>query len=102
MKKHSISLLVLAGLLLLLGCKNKEETSPYSSQQALPTDMKKYVEVKCSMCHFSNQVFEKPRKPEEWMVLVPRMRSINRQLLTEEDVERILNYLITNKSITEK
>ena len=98
MKKHCSILLVLVGFLFLLSCKNKEE----SSQQALPTDMKKYVEIKCSMCHFSNQVFEKARKPKEWMVLVPRMRAINRQVLTEEDVEKILNYLITNKSTPEK
>jgi hypothetical protein len=102
MKKHSRFLLFLVGFLFLLSCKNDKESSVLPSQPTQITDIKKYVEIKCSMCHFSSQVFEKARKPKEWMALVPRMRSINRQLLTEEDVEKILNYLITNKSIREK
>ncbi len=97
-KKYSRFFLLFVGLLFFVGCEKKED----SASQTKITDMASYVETKCSMCHFSSRIFKEPRTAEEWKRLVPRMRSINPQLLSPEDVERILNYLVANTSISEK
>lgn len=60
--------------------------------------MKEYIEFKCTMCHFSNRIFQKKRKPDEWVKIVNRMHNRNRQWITTEDKQKILSYLITERS----
>jgi len=91
-------LLILAGSLLFLGCEKKENTS----QQPKFTNVKDFIEYKCTMCHFTDRIFKERRKQEEWVKIVRRMRNRNRQFISAEDEQKILEYLIKEKSLPDK
>jgi hypothetical protein len=94
-KKYNQSFLLLIGFLFLAGCEKKEEP------EAQFTDMKSFIEFKCSICHFSSRIYKEPRTEKFWINLLGRHRRINPQLLNNEDAEKILEYLLVNNSISE-
>jgi hypothetical protein len=83
--------------LLLISCGKKEGSSP---QQPQFTNMKDYVQNKCSMCHSFLLVSQKARKPEELTRIVRRMGKCNPRFLDAEDQQNTLDYLITNEFVT--
>ena len=96
MKKRYF-LVLISSFLFLLGCGNNEDAS---QQQPQFTDMKSYIEFKCTMCHFSDRIFKKKRKIEEWAKIVNRMHNRNRQWITPDDKQKILSYLIAERSVS--
>ena len=95
--KKKCDLFVLLSFLFLLGCQTKEDTS---QQQPQFTDMTKYIEFKCTRCHFSDRIFKQKRKPDEWVKIVTRMHNLNRQWITPEDKQKIIDYLIAERSVS--
>lgn len=95
MKRQGHILLILAGFLLFLGCEKKENIS---QQEPQFTNVKDLIEYKCSRCHFTDQIFKKQRKKEEWVKIVRRMRDRNQQFISAEDEQIILEYLTKERS----
>jgi hypothetical protein len=71
-----------------------------SKSSTIPTDIKNFTEVKCSMCHSLERIYKDKRSPLQWTQLVARMRLLNPNWLSEEDVKHITEYLIENNSKT--
>ena len=99
MKKNIKPFLILLGFLFLLGCGKEEKAA---RQEPQFTDMKSYIEYKCTMCHFSDRIFQKKRKPEEWKKIVHRMRARNEKFITAEDEQKLVDYFIAEKSLPEE
>lgn len=98
-KRQGRILLILAGFLLFVGCGKKEDSS---RQQPQFTNMKDFIEYKCTMCHFSDRIFKEHRKKEEWVKIVHRMRNRNLKFISAEDEQKILEYLSKERSLPEK
>ena len=80
-------------MLVVIGCGQKK-----SEDKAIPTDIKKFVEEKCSMCHFSDRIYKDKRSREEWAGVVQKMRTLNPSWISEEEGNAILQYLAKNAS----
>ncbi len=99
MKKTSLPntiFILISGLFLMLavtGCEQKK-----SEDKVVPTDIKKLVEEKCSMCHFSDRIYKDKRSREEWEGVVQKMRTLNPTWISEEEGNAILQYLAKNAS----
>lgn len=96
MRKGIVFISMLAGIIFAFyacGLSSDER-----SKSTAPTDIKQFIETKCTTCHFTDRIYKKKRYPAEWMKLVKRMRSLNPTWVTEEDADRILDYLIKNNS----
>ena len=97
-KRYNHFFFFLIGFVFLFGCEKKEDAA---SEQPQFTDMESYIEYKCTMCHFSERIFKKKRKPKEWMQIVRRMRNRNQHYITAEDEQKLLKYFINERSIPE-
>ncbi len=89
---------VLGGALVfaLAGCGGKGE--PKKSV----ADVKTLIENKCSTCHFSNRIFDTPRPAAQWTDIIQRMRAFNQDMLSREEVKRIVAYLEKHNSRPEE
>ncbi len=77
-------------------------TSCGDSAEEKKLKMREFVENKCTMCHFSKRIFEKARTPEEWEVIVNRMRSKNPSHITATEAGSIKAYLEDVMSVDEE
>jgi hypothetical protein len=76
--------------MLSCSCGDKKEESEI--------DIKTLIAQKCSICHFSDRVFQEPRGQKEWEVLVERMRLLNPQILSQEEALLMTEYFQENLS----
>ncbi len=99
MKKPGVVLIL--GIILtagLLGCKGQAEKEGPETI----VDTRKLIEVRCSSCHFSSRVFEKKQPAEYWENIVKRMQAMNMDMITDDEVDRMVEYLQKNNSLTEE
>lgn len=100
MKKGLYALII--GLMLvgaMSGCE--KQASEKNKKPETIADTKELIDVKCSACHFSSRIFEKKQPKKRWVNIVNRMRAMNTDMISKEEMERIINYLQENNSLEE-
>jgi hypothetical protein len=85
----------------ILSCGSSTEEKPKSTVPTTPTDIKEFISAKCDMCHFTDRIYNKKRAPMQWLTLIKRMRLKNTNWISEEEAEKITQYLVENYSTEE-
>jgi hypothetical protein len=98
MKRNLLAVLMAALGWIILSCGSPGEEETKSAAPPMPTDVKEFIEVKCTMCHFTDRIYKEKRYPMEWISIVNRMKAKNPTWISQEDADKILDYLMKNNS----
>ncbi len=101
MKGKLLAVLVATLSWTILSCGSSGEDKSKSAAPAAPTDIKEFIEVKCTMCHFTDRIFKGKRYSMDWIRIVNRMRAKNPNWISQEDADKILAYFFKNSSKSE-
>ncbi|HHU31008.1 MAG: cytochrome c [Bacillota bacterium] len=95
LKKGPSLLLVLlfAVVLLLAGCTGRE--TPEQKEEVRELSGEELVSTHCNQCHSLDRV-TRQREDAEWQEHIKRMLEKSPEMLTEEEYERLLQYLQEN------
>lgn len=85
-KSNNVIVSIFLCLLVLSGfaCSKKGENA---------VDVKTLMEARCSVCHFSTNIYTVVKTPEQWRLTVDRMKGINPDVMSDEESELITVYL---------
>ena len=83
---HPLLGLAVLFIVLFCSCGDKKEE----------VDAKALMEQKCTFCHFTDRINKEPHTPDEWRMIVERMRLSNPQMLPQEEALLITKYLQEN------
>ena len=78
----------------ITGCDSSSTTAPEPADPALKSAKEIFL-ARCSICHSTSRPLGKHKTPEEWKETVTRMHNKAPGKISDSDVEKIVNYLIT-------
>ena len=85
--------LLFAVVLLLAGCTGRE--TPEQKEEVRELSGEELVSTHCNQCHSLDRV-TRQREDAEWQEHIKRMLEKSPEMLTEEEYERLLQYLQEN------